>query len=59
MFWIMKLINDSTAVRENIHKGIETDSLVQILSPRLNKSDRVISSGAYGLPDTSKIEIVK
>jgi HlyD family secretion protein len=58
-FWLMKLLNDSTAIRINISKGIETDSLVQVISPSLNKSDRIISSGAYGLPDTSKIEIVK
>ena len=58
-FWLMKLINDTTAVRVNIKKGIETDSLVQVLAPSLNKSDRIIASGAYGLPDSSKIEIVK
>jgi multidrug efflux pump subunit AcrA (membrane-fusion protein) len=58
-FWLMKLINDTTAVRVDIKKGIETDSLVQVISPPLGKSDRIISSGAYGLPDTSKIEIVK
>ena len=58
-FWVMKLINDTTAIRVDIRKGIETDSLVQIISPTLSKSDRIISSGAYGLPDTSKIEIVK
>jgi multidrug efflux pump subunit AcrA (membrane-fusion protein) len=58
-FWLMKLINDTTAIRVNINKGIETDSLVQVISPALSKSDRIISSGAYGLPDTSKIEIVK
>ena len=58
-FWLMKLINDTTAVRVDIKKGIETDSLVQVLSPPLNKSDRIITSGAYGLPDTSKVEIVK
>ncbi len=58
-FWLMKLENDTTAVKVDIKKGIETDSLVQILSPPLNKSDRIILSGAYGLPDTSKVEIVK
>jgi multidrug efflux pump subunit AcrA (membrane-fusion protein) len=58
-FWLMKLLNDTTAVRVDIRKGIETDSLVQIISPALSKFDRIISSGAYGLPDTSKIEIVK
>ncbi len=58
-FWIMKLVNDTTAVRVDINKGIETDSLVQVLSPKLNKSDRIISLGSYGLPDTAKVEIIK
>ena len=58
-FWIMKLINDSTAIRVNIDKGIENDSVAQILSPRLNKTDQIILTGSYGLPDTAAVEIVK
>lgn len=58
-FWVMKLINDSTAIRTNIKKGIENDSLVQILNKNLNPTDRVVLIGAYGLPDTAKVEIKK
>ncbi|MCX6152391.1 MAG: efflux RND transporter periplasmic adaptor subunit [Ignavibacteriales bacterium] len=58
-FWIMKLINDSTAVRMNVMKGIENDSLIQILSPKLNIKDEIISEGGYGLTDTAKIIIVR
>ncbi len=58
-FWIMKLVNDTTAIKIDINRGIETDSLQQILSPKLNLSDIIISSGSYGLPDTAKVEIVK
>lgn len=57
-FWIMKLINDSTAVRVNIRKGIESDSLVQVLNPKLNLSDRIVYSGSYGLPDTAKVSVM-
>ena len=59
IFWIMKLVNDTTAVRVNITKGIETDSLIQILSPNLSTSDNIISNGSYGLPDTAKVELLK
>jgi hypothetical protein len=55
----MKLVNDTTAIRIDVNRGIETDSLFQILSPKLNLSDMIISSGSYGLPDTAKVEIVK
>lgn len=58
-FWVMKLINDTTAVRVNIKKGIENDSIAQIISPKLEIADKIILTGAYGLPDTAKIEIVK
>ena len=58
-FWIMKLVNDTTAIRVNIKKGIENDSIAQILSPKLDTSDRIILTGSYGLPDTAKVEIVK
>jgi len=58
-FWIMKLINDTTAIRVDVKKGIENDSIAQILSPKLNKTDKIVLSGAYGLPDTAKVEIVK
>ena len=56
-FWIMKLVNDTTAVRINISKGIEMDSLVQIISPEFDLTDKIISDGAYGLPDTAKVQL--
>lgn len=58
-FWVMKAINDTLAVRLDIKKGIETDSLVQIAEPAINTKDRFIAEGAYGLPDTAKIIIMK
>jgi len=42
-----------------IKKGIQTDSLVQVIDPVLSFSDRFITEGAYGLPDTVKIVIKK
>jgi multidrug efflux pump subunit AcrA (membrane-fusion protein) len=58
-FWIMKLIDDQTAVRVDIKKGIENDSLVQIINPELSLTDRIVTDGAFGMPDTSKIVIGK
>ncbi len=58
-FWIMKLIDDTTAVRNDITKGIENDNFVQVLKPELNMTDRIISDGAYGLPDTAKVVLGK
>lgn len=56
-FWIMKLINDKTAVKIPVTKGIENDTLIQIVSPKLNANDKVILEGGYGLADTAKVII--
>jgi multidrug resistance efflux pump len=56
-FWVMKILNDTTAVKLEIKKGIETDSLIQVKVPVLAVSDRFITEGSYGLPDTVKVVI--
>jgi hypothetical protein len=58
-FWVMKIISDSLAVRISVLRGIENDSISEVTSPQLNKSDLVISEGAYGLPDSTIVKIVK
>jgi len=54
-FWVMKLIDSSTAVKVPVKKGIETRDRVEILSPVFAPSDRILVSGNYGLPDTAKV----
>jgi multidrug efflux pump subunit AcrA (membrane-fusion protein) len=56
-FWIMKLLNDSVAVKTDIKKGIESNGNIQIISPPLGDSDRIILTGNYGLNDTAKVLI--
>ena len=58
-FWVMKMINDSTAVKTDIVKGIETDKNVQIVKGELTTRDRVVVSGNFGLSDTAKVQIQK
>ncbi len=56
-FWVMKLLNDSTAVKISVKKGIETGDKIEILSPAFNAADKFILTGNYGLADTAKIKI--
>ncbi|MBS0646500.1 MAG: efflux RND transporter periplasmic adaptor subunit [Verrucomicrobia bacterium] len=56
-FWVMKLINDSTAVKTEIEKGIETNRWVQVKSGNISVKDRLVTSGNYGLGDTAFIRI--
>ena len=58
-FWVMKMINDSTAVKVNVKKGIESSSLIEVLDPRFAKTDRIIKTGNYGIADTAKVKIQK
>lgn len=58
-FWVMKLINDTIAIKTTIRKGIESGGRIEILSPAFKPSDRVIVTGNYGLADTAKVKIVK
>jgi len=58
-FWIMKMIDNNTAVKVPVIKGIETAGKVEILSPVLNPSDMILLTGNYGLPDTAEVVIDK
>jgi len=58
-FWVMKLVNDSTAIKIPVRTGIENADKIEILEPNFVSSDRIILNGNYGLPDTALIEIVK
>ena len=59
VFWVMKMINETTAVKTIITKGIETDKWVQVKSGDILRTDRVITSGNYGLNDTAFVHIQK
>jgi hypothetical protein len=56
-FWVMKLINDSTAIKIPVVKGIETSDEVQIIEPVFTPADRILFSGNYGLPDTAAVTV--
>ncbi len=58
-FWVMKMINDSTAVRVDVKKGIENYTMVEVLSPKFDKKDRIIKTGNYGIADTARVKIQK
>ena len=54
-FWVMKLTNDTTAVRVPVKTGIQRDDRIEILSPRFAPNDRIISKGGYALADTASV----
>ena len=54
-FWVMKMLDSTTAVKVSIQKGIESAGKVEILSPKFSASDWILISGNYGLPDTAQV----
>ena len=58
-FWVMKLINTTTAVKVSVTKGLETGERVEIVSPKFSPQDKIVVSGNYGLSDTAKVKVVQ
>ena len=58
-FWIMKMINDSTAVKVPVKTGMESGNKVEIISPEFQPKDKILLTGNYGLEDTTKVIIQK
>ncbi|MEO8109766.1 MAG: efflux RND transporter periplasmic adaptor subunit [Ginsengibacter sp.] len=54
-FWVMKMINDTTAVKVPVKKGIESGDRVEILSPDFSPKDKILLTGNYGLADTALV----
>jgi len=58
-FWVMKLLDDSTAAKVPVTKGLEISDKIEILSPKFSSSDKFLLTGNYGLADTARIKIVQ
>ncbi len=58
-YWVMKLINDSMAVKVPVSPGIASNGYFQITSPEFNTTDLFLTSGNYGLGDTVYIKVQK
>lgn len=54
--WVMKLRDDSTAVRVPVTIGRADSTHIEILAPTsLTTSDRIVLTGAYGLMDGARV----
>ncbi|MCB2410702.1 efflux RND transporter periplasmic adaptor subunit [Hymenobacter lucidus] len=58
-FWVMRLLNDSTAVKVPVQRGPEQGERVEIKSPRFGPRDRILLTGNYGLDDTAAVQLRK
>jgi multidrug efflux pump subunit AcrA (membrane-fusion protein) len=58
-FWVMKVIDSTTAVKIPVRKGMEAGDRIEILTPSFSPNDKFLLTGNYGLADTAKITIIK
>lgn len=58
IFWVMKMINDSTAAKMEVRKGIESGDNVEIISPVFSGQEKILVTGNFGLPDTARVKII-
>ena len=57
-FWVMKMIDDSTAIKNPVKKGISSGDSIQVIEPAFTASDRILSSGNYGVSDTIRVMVI-
>jgi len=58
-YWVMKLLNDSVAVKVPVSIGERSKEEVEIISPVLSEADRILMKGNYGLADTARVVVKK
>lgn len=56
-FWVMKVFNDTLAVKKDVTPLLQNDSVVQIKSMNVKKGDRVVTEGSYQMQDSTKVKI--
>ncbi len=57
-FWVMKIIDDSVAVKVPVQTGIKNDTMLEIVNTELTPEDIIILEGGYGLEDRDLVTIV-
>ncbi|MBD2769422.1 HlyD family efflux transporter periplasmic adaptor subunit [Hymenobacter sp. BT664] len=58
-FWVMKLLNDSTAVKVPVTVGTQEKDHIEIKQPRFSSRDRILVSGNFGLDDTAAVKVTR
>lgn len=58
-FWVLKIVNDSMALKQKVMPLLRNDSLVQVKSERLKVNDLVITEGGYQMQDSTIVSFKK
>jgi hypothetical protein len=58
-FWVMRLLNDSTAVKVPVSVGAQEKDHIEIKQPVFSAKDRILLSGNFGLDDTAAVKVTR
>lgn len=58
-FWVMKIVDNDMAIRLPVDKGYSNETTVEIKGVGIQKGDMIITEGAYGMEDSTKVKIKK
>lgn len=56
-YWVLKLTNDSIAIKHPVTPKLKNDSLVQIESKGLQLGDKVVTEGGYQMQDLTIVSL--
>ncbi|PNW27510.1 efflux RND transporter periplasmic adaptor subunit [Formosa algae] len=58
-FWVLKIVNDSIAIKQKVVPLLKNDSIIQIKSEVLKVNDFVITKGGYQMQDSTIVSFKK
>lgn len=56
-FWVMQVVDDTLALKVPVEQGMVNQQAVEIKQPNFSPSDRIITTGNYGLEDSARVSI--
>ena len=59
IFWVMKMVGDSMAVKITVEPGLKNRNSMEIIGPIFSPNDEILTSGNYAVPDTVKVKVIQ
>ena len=59
IFWVMKMVGDSMAVRITVEPGLKNRDSLEIDRPVFSPNDEILTSGNYAVPDTVMVKVIQ
>jgi membrane fusion protein, multidrug efflux system len=54
---VIALVKDGEAMQMPVQTGLRENGLIEVAAPGLKAGDRVVTVGAYGLPEKTRVRV--